>query len=295
MKKIVAIIVNYNTKNILRECLDNLKNNYENMEVIVVDNASTDGSADMVEKEFSWAKLIKAPNKGLAYATNLALKNTSADYYLHLGTDAFPNKEGLKKMISYMETQPEVGVVTPKLITRSGKLDMDAHRGFPTPWVALTNFSKLNKIFPKSKIFNRYFIGWANMDVPHEIDLCISHFMLVKSDVYKDVKKWDADFFVYGEDVDFCYRVKEAGWKIIYMGNVEALHYKGVGVGRKESKDIKTASNSSKKTRVSMRRASAQAMKLFYKKHFDKKYPKVLTLPIYLMISVLEFVRTKRS
>lgn len=296
--KLSIIIVNYNTVNLLRDCIKNLEGVSPNYEIIVVDNGSTDGSAQMVEDEFfgdSRIKLIKSSNKGIAHANNLALKQASGKYILHLGTDAYPKSYVVKELMLYLERFPGVGIVTARLVTRSGAPDMDAHRGFPTPWAALTHFSKMNKLFVKSKIFNQYFMGWLDLYTDHEVDLCISHFMMVSRMVYADIGYWDEDFFVFGEDVDFCYRVKKNGWKIMYLGHLEVLHYKGAGVGRKTSADIKTASNTSLETRRRMRLATVAAMKMFYKKHYAQKYPVYMTLPVLTAINVLGIFRSKFS
>ena len=291
MKKITCIIVSYNTAQILKECLDNLSSNYENMEVIVVDNASTDGSAEIVKSNYPNVLLIQSQNKGISYATNLALKQATGDFILHLGTDAFPKKDDLIKMLSYMEDNQDVGIVTPRLVTRDGRPDMDAHRAFPTPLVAFCHFTHLDRVLPKSPYLKTYFLEHENLETRHEIDLCISHFMLVRAEVYRDVPTWDEDYFVFGEDVDFCYRVKSAKWRIMYLGDITVLHYKGVSVGRPESRDIKTVSNSSIETRLKMRRATTQAMRLFYDKHYSKRYSKLVTFPIYLAINFLELFR----
>ncbi len=294
--KLSIIIVNYNTVNLLRDCINNLQGSAQDYEIFVIDNASTDGSAQMVEQEFSddsRITLIKSPNKGIAHANNLALKQASGKYILHLGTDAYPKPYVIKELMLYLERFPGVGIVTARLVTRDGKPDMDAHRGFPTPWAALTHFTKLNKIFPNSKIFNKYFMGWQEVHTDHEIDLCISHFMMVNKLVYADIGYWDTDFFVFGEDVDFCYRVKQAGWSIMYLGHLEVLHYKGAGVGRKSSLDIKTASNTSSETRKRMKRATAEAMHMFYTKHYKDKYPVYLTFPILFAIGILGIIRSK--
>lgn len=296
--KLSIIIVNYNTVNLLRDCINNLTGINPNYEIIVVDNGSTDGSAHMVENEFSddpRILLIKNENKGIAHANNLALKHASGKYILHLGTDAYPKPYVIKELMLYLERFPGVGIVTARLVTRSGAPDMDAHRGFPTPWAALTHFTKISRVFSKSKLLNQYFMGWLDLYTDHEIDLCISHFMLVNKQVYEDIGGWDEDFFVFGEDVDFCYRVKQHGWKIMYLGHLEVLHYKGAGVGRKTSSDIKTASNTSPETRKRMKMATVSAMKMFYKKHYARKYPVYVTFPILLSITILGLIRSKLS
>jgi len=294
MAKISIIIVNYNTKNILKDCLENLKASKadfgEDLEIIVVDNASSDGSATLVKESYPDVILIESENNGIAAAHNLALTKASGDYFLFMGIDAFPSKEDLTDLMSFMNRNLDVGVVTPKLVLRDGSLDMDAHRGFPTPWASFTYFTKLCKLFPKSKLFNSYFLGYRNFSKPHEIDLCISHFMFVRVSTQQDVGPWDEEFFVYGEDVDFCYRVKSLSWKIIYLPDIEVLHLKGVSVGtRKESKDVTTASE---ETKDRMKQETTRAMRLFYEKHMMKRYPGLVNFAVLKGIDLLEFIRT---
>lgn len=297
MKKVSAIIVNYNTRDILRDCIKNLDNKYPNFELILIDNDSPDGSAEMVKEEFPkekypWLKLIEAPNNGLAASSNIGLKHATGDYILYMGSDAFPEKGTIEGMVDYMEEHENVGISTCKLVQRDFKLDMDAHRGFPTPWVAITHFLWLDRMFPKSKLFNGYFKSWENMEAPHEIDLCISHFMLIKKEVFDDIGKWDEDFFLYGEDVDFCWRAKSKGWKIMYLPMWTAVHYKGASVGvRKTTKDVTTASP---ETKLKMHKTSAKAMKIFYDKHWKKRYPAWLTKIIFLAISAIAAYRVFR-
>lgn len=294
--KRAVILVNYNTKDVLIDCLKNLlEQNPQNTKVIIVDNGSKDGSAEMVATEFPSSRypqveLIKTQNNGLACGYNLAMAHAkNADYYLFMGTDAFPKPGCLDGVMDFLEKNPQTGVATAKLTLRTGKLDMDAHRGFPTPWTALTHFSGLDRLFPKSRIFNRYFMGWSDMEKPHEIDLCISHFMMVKRQVFDKIGRWDEDFFVYGEDVDLCWRVKQAGFKIYYLPQFECLHFKGVGVGiRKESLDVTKADEA---TRKRMRAETTRAMRLFYQKHMYKKYPWLVNKSIELGIQLLAHLR----
>jgi len=298
MKKVSVIIVNYNTKDILKDCINNLDGLYKNMEVIVIDNDSPDGSAEMVEKEFPkekypWLKIIKAPNNGLAASSNIGLEHAKGDYLLYLGSDAFPKKGVIGGMVDYMEENEKIGIVTAKLVQRDLQLDMDAHRGFPTPWVAITHFLWLDRLFPKSRLFNGYFKGWENMDKAHEIDLCISHFMLINREVFEDIGKWDEDYFLYGEDVDFCWRAKKKGWKIMYLPKWEAIHYKGASIGiRKTTQDITTATPELK---LKMHKTSAKAMEIFYDKHWKRKYPPILTKAVFAAIKTISFYRVFRA
>jgi len=271
MKKLSIIIVNYNTKDILRDCLKNLDKIYNDFEVIVVDNASKDDSAEMVKYEFKWVTLIENENnEGLAVANNLGFKYATGEYLLYLGSDAFPKKETIKGIIAFMDTNKEVGISTCKLVLRSGQIDLDAHRGFPTPWASITHFIGLNRIFPK----------------------CISHFMMVRREVFNTIGNWDEDFFLYGEDVDFCYRTKKAGWKIMYIPQFEAVHYKGATIGvRKTSSDISPAGAETKKL---ARENTVKAMKLFYSKHYKKVYPAIVTVLVLAGIKLMEKIRAGR-
>ena len=288
--KVSVVIVNYNTSEQLKDCLNNLLSQGIELEIIVVDNASSDDSVEMVRTNFPNVKLVEAKeNKGLAHGSNLGLEVATGDYVLYLGSDAYPEKGVIDGMVEFMDKNINIGISTCKLVLRNGSLDMDAHRGFPTPWASLTHFTKLNSLFPKSKFFNQYFLGYEDFTRPHEIDLCISHFMMVRKKVFDRVGRWDEDFFVFGEDVDFCYRVKKAGWKIMYLPQFTAIHYKGVSVGtRKGSQDISKASS---ETKVRMKRSTTDAMKLFYRKHYSGVYPKIIQSLVFLGIDLLSKLR----
>ncbi len=299
MDSLAVIIVNYNTKDILRDCLTNLLQVApQGTKIIVVDNGSTDGSAEMMDdafpqNKFPQVELIKAQNSGLAAGYNLGMARAkNADYYLFMGTDAFPKPGCIQGVMDFLSQTPQTGIATAKLILRSGKLDMDAHRGFPTPWTALTHFSGLNKVFPRCRLFNGYFLGWQDMTKPHEIDLCISHFMLAKKEVFDKIGRWDEDFFVYGEDVDLCWRAKQAGFKIYYLPQYECLHYKGVSVGtRKESLDITKADS---KTKSRMKSETTRGMKMFYEKHLMHKSNFIVRNLVLSGIKLLHFLRMFR-
>lgn len=277
--KLSIIIVNFNTYKFSKKCLDSIYQGdlaKDSFEIIVVDNASNDNSSDLISKHCPSVKLVRNKrNVGFAAANNQAIKKTKGDFILFLNPDTVVNHNTLGKMVEFMERNPRVGVATCKVVLSSRKLDDACHRGFPTPWNALCQFSGMAKIFPKSQLFNGYHLGYKDMDKIHEIDSCSGAFMLVRKSIGESVGWLDEDYFWYGEDLDFCFRMKRAGWKIMYVPHVEITHYRGVSSGiKKHSKDISSADI---KTQILATRARFEVMRIFYKKHYQDKYPSWLT------------------
>ena len=307
-KKVSVLIVNTNTKDVMKLCLENLKDSYENLEVVVADNASSDGSAEMVETEFPWVKLLRLPNYGLAFALNKCLEVATGEYYLYLGTDGFPKEGAIKGLVEYFEApeHADVGAAAVKLVLRSGIQDMDGHRGFPTPFVSMTHFLGLDKMFPKSKTFAGYFMTYEDLDKEHEIDTCITHFLFVSGKATQKVGKWDEEtFFLYGEDIDYCYRIKKAGFKLMYLPQFRAEHWKGVTIGiRKETQDVAMRVPIVKfrdqevtlgKFRVELQKLSTNAMELFYRKHYFKKYPLIVSMFVIATTRILKVYRMNKQ
>lgn len=282
------IILNYNTKDLLRDCLSSIKKAKSNgftFETIVVDNASKDSSAAMVKKEFSWVKLIASKkNLGFAGGNNLGLKKAKGRYILFLNSDTKIVPEGLVKMMEFMEQNPGIGASTPKTMLFSGGMDPDCHRSFPTPWASICYFSGLEKLFPKSKLFGQYHKSYLNLNKAHEIDAGFGTFMFVRKKALDQVGGWDEKYFFYGEDLDFCYRIKKAGWKVMFYPEPLVTHHKGASSGlRRESKDVARAS---RKTRIRVAKASIKAMEIFYKKFYQDKYPRWVTSLVILGIKI---------
>ena len=289
MKPLSIILCAYNDSAYIRDCLNNLKNIIDGaplpIEVIIKNQASDNDSAPIIEAEFPWVRLIKGANVGLSKAYNMALEQALHEFVLFLGTDAFPEKETITGLVEYFESHSDVGAATCKLVLSDGSLDMDAHRAFPTPWISFTKLTGLNKLFPKSTFFNGYFLPQENLDAPHEIDLLISHFMFTRKSLLLDLGGFDENFFLYGEDVDICYRIKQAGWKIMYLPQWTAKHLKGASLGIR--KTTREKFKQPLKHRLKMQRLSAQAMELFLQKHYMQKYPRVVVL---LMIFSTRFL-----
>lgn len=290
MKKldVSIIIVNYNSGPFLRKALASLKEHISKeitYEVIVVDNASEDDSVSIVKKEFPWVTLIASKdNLGFSKGNNLGIKRASGRYLLFLNPDTVMKDHTLERMVRFMDEHPECGAATCLLRLEDGSLDDGAHRGFPTPWNAFCYFSGLSKLFPKSMIVNGYNLGWKNMDKVHEIDALVGAFMLTRREAGDEVGWWDEDYFFYGEDLDFCYNLKQKNWKIFFVPDVEILHYKGVSGGIKKHSEKLSAAKRETKIRATNERF--RAMKLFYQKHYMNKYPSWLTTLVFLGIDL---------
>jgi len=291
------IIVNYNVKELLRACLKSLQplivNRESLIELFVVDNASGDGSVEMVRKEFPDVKLIASDkNLGFAKANNLAIKQAQGRYLLFLNPDTVVPEETLPEMIKFMDENPEVGVATCFVELASGGMDIDCHRGFPTPWASFCHFSRLAKLFPRSKIFGQYHQIWKDLTKIHEIDSCCGAFMMVRREAMEEVGVWDEDFFFYGEDLDWCYRFQEKDWKVVFYPHCKIIHHKGASSGmKKSSQEITTATRESKRR---ARKASTEAMRIFYNKHYRQKYPAVLNWLVLKGIKLMERIRLRR-
>lgn len=261
------IIVSFNTKDLLRACLATLQE-AKNWEIIVVDNASNDGSEKMVEQEFPKVKLIKnKQNRGFAAANNSGLKVARGRYLLLLNSDTEVPQGAIDEMKTFMDEHADVGVSTGRLILPNGKMDKASHRGFPTPWAALSYFVGLEKLFPRSKFFAQYHQGYKNLNEPHEIDSPSGAFYFLRREVYESVGPLDEDYFMYGEDLDWSYRIKLAGWKIYFYPKVTILHRKKQS-GRSSADPVLQ-----KKTRGYF----YDTMKLFYKKHYAHRYSPLVT------------------
>ena len=312
MMDLSVIIVNYNVKELLRDCLDTLMlanrklmNANKRMEIFVVDNASKDGSVEMVREEFPEVGVIaNKENLGFARANNLALRpfdelkvasrklerrQAQGRYLLFLNPDTTVPTETLPEMIKFMDQNPKVGVATCFIELASSGMDPDCHRGFPTPWASLCHFSGLAKIFPHSKIFGAYHQTWKDLTKTHEIDSCCGAFMMVRRKAMEEVGIWDENFFFYGEDLDWCYRLQEKGWKVMFYPHVKIIHHKGASSGmKKSSQEVTTASRESKRR---ARKASTEAMQIFYEKHYLQKYPAVLNWLVLRGIKLMEKIR----
>jgi GT2 family glycosyltransferase len=288
MKDLSIIILNYNTAAFLRNCLASIADaGIQNLtyEVIIVDNASTDDSVAIVKKEFPAVTLIvNEKNLGFSAGNNVGVRKASGRYVLFLNSDTLLEKNTLETLVSFMDQRKDAGAATCFVRLPDGRLDDAAHRGFPTPLNAFFHFSKIASLFPRSTFFNGYHMGWCRLSETHTIDALAGAFMLVRREAGEQAGWWDEDYFFYGEDLDFCYELKQKGWHIYFVPSVTILHYKGVSGGLKEiSQKITTASDATKKR---SKKARFDAMRIFYQKHYMKQYPKIVTWLVFQGIAL---------
>ncbi len=294
------IILSYNTKALIKKCLESIETSFvaslPKTEVIVVDNASIDGSVEMLrDLSFNHFKLTIIQNKqnlGFAKGNNVGLKKAEGEYILFLNSDTEIFTNALSDSLEGIKNDPLIGAITPKTMLPSGKMDPDCHRGFPTPWASITYFLGLEKLFPKSKIFGQYHQGYLNLNKDHLVDAGAGAFMLVSKKVIDQVGAWDESYFFYGEDLDFFYRIKKAGFKIMFLAKPLLKHLKGASSGlRKESQNI---SNNEKQNRIKVAKASVQAMEIFYKKFYQDVYPFWLAAFVLAAIRIKGFIRVAK-
>lgn len=292
MKKVIdlsVVILNYNTVELTRKCLTTVRASHLGdyvMEVIVCDNGSSDGSIEMVKKEFSQVILIEnKKNLGFAAGNNPGIKRAKGRYILLLNTDTEIPKDTLRVMVSYMDKNPSIGASTCKLLLPDGSMDPACHRGFPTPWVAFTYLSGLERLFPKTRLFGEYHQGYKDFGSIHEVDCIVGAFFLVRREVVREIGLMDEEYFMYGEDIDWAYRIREKGWKIMYNPTVTILHKKKQS-GR---------ANIVRKRRILTEIYFHRYNWLFYKKHYAQKYGSFLTLVVHIFYSTRLFLLEKFS
>ncbi len=261
MLDLSIVIVNWNTGDLLRDCLTSVYASEGEFafEVVVVDNCSQDSSCSVVRDEFPRVHLIESEiNGGYACANNLGLRRLLARYYLLLNTDTILPPRALQEMLEFMNAHPEVGIAGPKLVMSDGSLDLACRRSFPTVENSCYKLFGLSRLFPNSRRFGAYNLTYLDPDETAEVDSVVGAFMMVRGEVVEEVGGLDEEFFMYAEDLDWALRAKQAGWKVYYYPEVTVLHYKR---------------QSSDQNRSRARYEFWRAMYIFYRKHYAEETP----------------------
>ncbi|MFH1561644.1 MAG: glycosyltransferase family 2 protein [Patescibacteria group bacterium] len=287
------IILNYNAKSFLPACLGSIKPAKGiNYEIIVVDNNSTDGSQDFLKnlKIKNLKTIFNSQNLGFATGNNVGVKNSSGRYLLFLNPDTIVGPKAVETALSFAKQHSRAGAISVKIELTNGKMDQGSHRGFPTPWRAFCHFSGLSKLFPQSKLFAGYQLGHLkNSPDPHQIDSCCGAFLLVSRLAGDKVGWWDENYFFYGEDIDLCYRLVQAGYQNYFLPQAKITHFWGGSSGIK--KDSQKISQASLETKIRSAKMSTKAMEIFYQKHYAHQYPTLITSLVLLTIRILTVLR----
>ncbi len=272
--KLSVVIVNYNVKYFLEQVLHAVRQAMGQLavEVFVVDNNSVDDSVQMVREKFPWVHLIaNEQNVGFSQANNQAIKIAKGDYVLLLNPDTLVEEDTFEKTVTFMDNHPKAGGLGVRMIDGKGKFLPESKRGFPSPYVAFCKAFGLSRLFPRSRTFNHYHLGYLDPNENHEVEVLSGAFMLLRKSVLDEVGLLDETFFMYGEDIDLSYRIIKAGYKNYYFADTTIIHYKG---------------ESTKKGSMNYVRVFYNAMIIFARKHFEgeraRLYIFMLKLAIYL-------------
>jgi O-antigen biosynthesis protein len=224
------IIVNYNVRFFLEQCLHSVSKAIQGLEaeVWVVDNASTDGSLDYLTSLFPWVHFLPNPeNTGYAKANNQALTHCRGQYILFLNPDTIVAEDCFRLCLDFIQTQPSPGAMGIRMLDGSGNFLPESKRAFPSPVSALYKLTGLSALFPRSAVFNHYSLGHLSQYQNHEVDVLAGAFMLLPKSVLDQVGGFDQRFFMYGEDIDLSYRVQKAGFQNYYFAGSAIIHFKG--------------------------------------------------------------------
>ena len=285
MVDLSIIIVSFNTAQMTINCIESIIKSFGQgskvvFEIIVVDNASTDGTIQEIQNYSAKLKIIEnKENLGFAKANNQAVKQAEGKYLLFLNSDVIVKDVNFNRLIELLDEDSQIGVLTVKVIRSDGEIDPACHRGFPTLWRSFCYFSKLEKLFGQwpilDRVFGGYHLVYFDKNIIHEIDSPSGAFYLTRKNLFDQITGFDEKFFMYGEDLDLSYRIKTQGFKVIFYPLDQVIHLKyQSGLAGKDVNYQKQ-----------IRKYFYQAMALFYKKYYSQKYPKLLNSLVYFLIN----------
>jgi GT2 family glycosyltransferase len=270
--KLSVIIVNYNVRHFLEQCLLSVfkASSDFSMEVFVVDNNSVDGSVDMVGEKFPDVKLIaNKDNLGFSKANNQAIQQATGEYILLLNPDTLLEENTLQACVEFMDAHSDAGGLGVKMVDGKGKFLPESKRGLPTPSTAFFKIFGLSALFPHSRLFGKYHLGYLDKEQLHEVEVLSGAFMMLRKELLDKIGLLDESFFMYGEDIDLSYRITKAGYKNYYFPGTRIIHYKG---------------ESTRKGSINYVLVFYNAMIIFARKHFTKRNASLFSFLIKLAI-----------
>ena len=254
--QISVIIVNYNVKHFLEQCLYSVQKALLGVvsEVVVIDNNSTDNSLSYLQPRFPGIEFIRnSENLGFAKACNQGLARAKGEFVLFLNPDTILPENCIKKCIAFLQQHPDAGALGVRMLDGRGKFLKESKRSFPSPLTSLYKLFGLAKLFPRSRTFSRYHLGFLDENQNHEVDVLAGAFIMARTSIMKSTGGFDETFFMYGEDVDLSYRIQKAGHKNYYFAETCIIHFKG---------------ESTRKASMNYVRMFYTAMSLFVHKHY---------------------------
>ncbi len=267
-----VIIVSWNVRDYLRQALISVIAAAEGIshEITVIDNNSRDGSPEMVEKEFSRVRLIASGiNEGFSAACNKGIRASSGDYLLILNPDTVVSRDALGRALAFMRSHPDAGAAGARMTDGTGRFLPESKRGFPSPLTSLFRFTGLGRLFPRSSLFNAYYLGGMPDDEICRADILTGAFMMIRREALDKAGLFDTAYFMYGEDIDLSWRIRKAGYCNYYLPDVQIIHYKG---------------RSTMTDRVGSLRHFYGAMKIFAVRHLHRGWH----LPVKASVTLLE-------
>lgn len=253
-----VVIVSYNVAGFLDHCLDSVirAGNGLSLEVIVVDNSSTDNTVEMVREKYPRVTLIEnAQNVGYSRANNQGIELGRGRYILLLNPDTIVPHNAFSESIRFLDDTKDAGLMSLKLVNADGSFQAACRRGFPTPLTSFYRMTGLARLFPKSERFGRYNLTFLDENKTSEVDAVCGAYMMGRADILKKIRGFDEEFFMFGEDIDICYRIQQAGGRVFYHPAADVIHFKG---------------ESSRKNRMESKLHFYNSMFIFSKKHFAR-------------------------
>ncbi len=265
--KLNIIILSYNTADLVKQLVTklNLKKPKDWLITVIDNRSSRPGEVTKLKKLTGINLILNKKNLGFAVGNNVALKQNTSPYVLLLNSDVDVDVDAISKALDFLQSKPKAAVVSLKLWLdpQQRRLDWACHRGFPTPWAALTYFLGLEKLLPATSLFSKYHLKYKDLNQPHQIDAISGAFFLAKFDSLKQVGFFDSDYFMYGEDIDLCYRLKQIGKQVWFYPHAQAIHHKHAAGLKSNNPQTKTKT----------KKYFWQAMLIFYTKHYSQRYP----------------------
>jgi GT2 family glycosyltransferase len=228
MSDVSVVVVTFNSIAWIERCLASVRGH----ETIVVDHGSTDGTVELVRQRFPDARLVEQENLGMGGGNNAGMRIAAGRYFLLLNSDAWVVGDAIEQLAAFVDEHPDVAVVGPRLLNPDGSLQRSA-RAFPTLWRLATEYLFLRKLAPRSRALNSFYEGGFDHDEVREVDWLFGAALLVRRDAADEVGLFDEEFFMFSEETDWCYRFRQAGWKVYFLPRAEVVHVGGASHGGK--------------------------------------------------------------